>query len=717
MPIISTLPATAGLNARLEIQTNSTEDIIVNVPGGVDGTGAPGLAIQLQDITASVIETTKLQLDTAIYGAVGGIEIVAARDTTAIPSSALNIYSVDNNVGITTTGGDSYGIRITETGTATGALKLNNAGVISTKGVAVLGGSEGDVIVNTREIKTTGAIAIDLGKGNDFYDGRSGTVVGKVVLGEGNDTAYGGASSETFSGGAGDDTLDGGGSTDTVDYSDATSGLTVDLAKTIAQLIGGGQGQDLLLNIENVIGGTFADALTGDNGSNWLIAGQGDDTLLGGLGDDTLDGGEGANDTVRYSGSTGATVSLLLTTAQDTGYGKDILIGIENLEGGSGADKLTGNDAANKLTGNSGSDTLEGGKGNDTLYGGGGNDWAVFTGKRSDYAWTSTTASDGTVTTDITDNVSGRDGADRLVNMRFLRFTNGTETTTDDEIVALKNGAPTGISLSVSSVRESVTVGSYIGSLSGTDPDGDTLTYTLLPGSDPRFKAVGSFLYLDGVLDYETAASHQITVKAVDAYGGEFVKTLTIGVTNVVETTGLTRSGTAGDEELVGENGNDQIFGLGGNDRLFGLLGNDTLYGGDGNDVVVGGNGKEPSGNDKLYGNLGADQLYGGDGQDIFVFDTKLSKANIDTILDFKPADDTIYLSRAIFKKAGKVGFLKKADFVVGSKIKDTSDHIVYQKTTGALFYDADGTGKIKPIQFATIEKNLHLTYKDFFIV
>jgi Ca2+-binding RTX toxin-like protein len=194
----------------------------------------------------------------------------------------------------------------------------------------------------------------------------------------------------------------------------------------------------------------------------------------------------------------------------------------------------------------------------------------------------------------------------------------------------------------------------------------------------------------------------------VDAYGREFIKDLTINVTNVTETTSLVRSGTGGADELVGENGHDQIFGFGGDDRLFGLLGNDTLYGGDGNDVVVGGNGSQPSCDDKLYG---------GDGRDIFAFDLKPSRANIDEKLDFKPADDKIHLSKKIFSKIAKKGSLSSKAFVVGSKVKDKHDRIIYLKKDGALFYDRDGTGKAKAVQFASIGENLKLTYKDFFII
>ena len=44
-------------------------------------------------------------------------------------------------------------------------------------------------------------------------------------------------------------------------------------------------------------------------------------------------------------------------------------------------------------------------------------------------------------------------------------------------------------------------------------------------------------------------------------------------------------------------------------------------------------------------------------------------------------------------------------------------DRIVYDKATGALFYDADGTGGAAQIRFATLAKGLKMTYADFFVI
>ena len=50
--------------------------------------------------------------------------------------------------------------------------------------------------------------------------------------------------------------------------------------------------------------------------------------------------------------------------------------------------------------------------------------------------------------------------------------------------------------------------------------------------------------------------------------------------------------------------------------------------------------------------------------------------------------------------------------------VADSSfDRIIYDQITGALSYDADGTGAIAQVQFAELDPALALTNNDFFIV
>lgn len=118
------------------------------------------------------------------------------------------------------------------------------------------------------------------------------------------DTFTGDAASQTFNGGAGNDTMNGNGGTDYASYSDATSGITVDLSISgISQNVGGGQGFDTLTNMEGIIGSDYDDTLFGSSVNDVIYGGDGNDTILlrsgtSGFpspGSDTIYGGDGAD--------------------------------------------------------------------------------------------------------------------------------------------------------------------------------------------------------------------------------------------------------------------------------------------------------------------------------------------------------------------------------------------------------------------------------------
>lgn len=187
----------------------------------------------------------------------------------------------------------------------------------------------------------------------------------------------------------------------------------------------------------------------------------------------------------------------------------------------------------------------------------------------------------------------------------------------------------------------------------------------------------------------------------------------------------------AGADYLDGGEGNDRIFGQGGNDTIKGGDGHDFADGGDGNDVIHGGDGNDHlygqagadlirggEGNDRVYGGDGNDTLYGGWGKDAFYFDSAPNKTtNVDRIEDFNVKDDVLRFDNAVYTKIGKDGALKAAAFWTGNKAHDSNDRFIYNKKNGALYYDSDGTGSAAQIKVATLDKNLALTHKDFFVV
>ncbi len=154
-------------------------------------------------------------------------------------------------------------------------------------------------------------------------------------------------------------------------------------------------------------------------------------------------------------------------------------------------------------------------------------------------------------------------------------------------------------------------------------------------------------------------------------------------------------------------------------DTIKGKASSEKLYGHGGKDKIDG-----KGGNDKIWGGSGNDQLTGGAGKDAFVFDSKPNaRTNKDTIVDFSVRDDSIWLDNAFFGSLGAKGteskpaLLKSGFFVKGTKAKDKNDYLIYDSKKGKLFYDADGSGKGKQVEIATLSKDLAMTYKDFFVI
>ncbi|MBQ0823835.1 polysaccharide lyase family 7 protein [Microvirga terrae] len=148
-----------------------------------------------------------------------------------------------------------------------------------------------------------------------------------------------------------------------------------------------------------------------------------------------------------------------------------------------------------------------------------------------------------------------------------------------------------------------------------------------------------------------------------------------------------------------------------------------TIKGGSGNDTLHG-----KAGHDTLSGGLGNDVLSGGAGKDVFVFDSKPGTAatgrgvNVDTITDFKPGQDRIWLDNKIFSKLGNGTLsqpvpLKEAFFTLGSQAKDRNDYVLYDRTSGVLSYDADAFGSKAPVEFARLKPGTVLTHQDLFVV
>ncbi len=202
------------------------------------------------------------------------------------------------------------------------------------------------------------------------------------------------------------------------------------------------------------------------------------------------------------------------------------------------------------------------------------------------------------------------------------------------------------------------------------------------------------------------------------SYATAGTKTAVVTVNEGGQTKSVSYSIDPASGQIVRNATTDTQTGNTGVDVLTGDAFGNILSGGAGNDVL---NGME--GHDRLVGGAGKDVLTGGTGKDIFVFDTRPNaRTNVDRIVDFRSQDDSFQLDNKVFTKLGSGTPSKpkkfKADmFVNGKKAQDPEDRIVYDRKTGSLYYDQDGTGSKAQVKIATLGNKAKLYYHDFFVI
>jgi Ca2+-binding RTX toxin-like protein len=499
-----------------------------------------------------------------------------------------------------------------------------------------------------------------------------------LIGGQGADTLNGGGGDDILVGGDGADVMDGGAGIDWMSYAAAIRGVRVDLAlgRGYAKDPGGASldaDGDTYVSIENVEGGHGADILSGNAEANWLKGAGGDDILEGRQGGDTLDGGAGYNWASYYNASTGVTANLKNASVNTGEAAGDVYIGIQGLQGSFYNDQLTGGDGGTSLSGLGGNDILVGGTGSDNLDGGDGND--------------------------ILEGSAGADRLDGGVGYDWVSY----ESAIDNVLVNLATGqggaawgGTSGDAVGDTYVSiEHAKGGSGHDVLIGTTRD----NWLLGLSGDDLLQGGGGGDVLDGGAGFDWASYR------------------TVGAVQVDLGTGAVSGGAAGDvltsiEGLEGSEYGDGLAGNGLANALYGYGGADTLKGGDGADELNGG-----AGDDWLYGGTGADALTGGAGRDIFVFNTGLGNGNVDRIADFNTTDDAIYLSSGLFAGVSSYSLMFGGAFKVGAYATSASTRLIYNNSTGELFYDMDGTGAAAQIKFAELSKGLALTAANFVVI
>ena len=102
---------------------------------------------------------------------------------------------------------------------------------------------------------------------------------------------------------------------------------------------------------------------------------------------------------------------------------------------------------------------------------------------------------------------------------------------------------------------------------------------------------------------------------------------------------------------------------------------------------------------------------------DKFLFARAPVAANVDHITDFAHGQDVILIENASSPPPVRASVLSGARFFVGAGAHDATDRFIYNRSTGALFYDRDGTGHAAKQLVAILDHHPVLTHDDLFVV
>ncbi len=354
---------------------------------------------------------------------------------------------------------------------------------------------------------------------------------------------------EIFRGGDGNDLITGAGGNDRADYSDATGGITVQLAAGI--VTGPGVGTDTLRDIEDIQGSSYNDVFdaTGFGPSSVNQGSSGTyNSFRPGMGDDTIIGN--GNTRLDYSNALDCVDVDLATGVVHGSYaiGTDTFSGVNRIRGSAYDDQMFG-------TGASG-ERFEGLAGNDYIDGRGGFDTAGY-------------AFDGNITTGITVNL-----ATGVVAGDFAKT--GTDTLRSIEAVDGSILADTFNAVGFSG--SSLNAGSA--------------------GTLNEFQGRGGNDLITGNGDTRISYNDATAGVMVDLAAGTASGDASVGTDSLLGGISRIRGSQFNDElrgdgnanVIEGQNGDDILIGRGGSDTLTGGLGADTfryVTSGDGIDVIT----------------------------------------------------------------------------------------------------------------------------------
>jgi serralysin len=598
----------------------------------------------------------------------------------------------------------------------------------------------------------SGADTITAGSGGNFVDGGDGA--NTITTGGGIDEILTGRDMDTIVAGAGNDRITILGGADTVDGGAGSDHLVVDYSAAVTAVTGGVTGGDLaggytghladlagatvdFVGTErfSITTGTGNDVIATGGADDMIATGAGDDMLAGGGGNDTLDGGAGedqmhggaghdlyivdnANDVVTENVGEGTdTVRTALAA-----YSLEAVPEVEHLYGGGNDQVLTGNNGANLIHGAGGIDTLIGLAGDDIYY------------------------TDVSGTQVVEAAAGGFDAVYTSVNYML-------DADSEIELLSVNSHAAT----------------------SAIDLTGNSFNQTLIGNAGANILdgggGIDTLIGLGGDDIYYTDAAATRVIEAAGGGADQLYTSVSYTLDGNAEIETLSANGRSGtsainlggnhlDNLLEGNDGANVLHGGGGNDVLIGFGGNDVYYtdvaatqvleaAGGGSDALytsvsytlaagseiellsvnshVATTSIALAGNEisnTIVGNAGANLLDGGGGNDVlvglggadsFAFTTGLGAGNVDRIADYQSGLDRILLDDAVFTGLG-LGALSAGAFANGAAA-DADDRIVYDQSTGGLYYDADGNGAGAAVLFATLDGAPILSASDFFVI
>jgi Ca2+-binding RTX toxin-like protein len=603
------------------------------------------------------------------------------------------------------------------------------------------------------------------GQGNDTLRGFGG-----------NDTLHGGPGADVMDGGADNDVFivdraddsvierDGGGTHDEVQ---STAG-SFTLPAWVDHLTLAGTAP-----IDGA-GNELANRITGNSAANTLDGGPGADTLDGGAGDDTYVVRAGDFDTIVDSGGSD-TVRAHTNYILDSRPLENLVLAGTQHEVLSG----TGNTLANRITVETGRGIVDGGEGNDTLIGGSSDDWFSFAMGFGNYGQDVIDGRHGRdlisfndyavsgITVDMRAGTlsGGGNGGSGSATFTSIEQIDGTRHA--DHLIGND-----GFFLDPTSPSPFFT-GAWINGFGGNDTISGGAGDERLAGhqGDDRISGGGGLDWLhggegndllEGGAGNDVVTPFSISSQGIvsgTAYGsdtidgGEGVDTLYLwgapsaAVVNL--TTGVLTGGGAGGtgsatfagiEDVVGTGFADSIAGNSADNTIRGGEGVDTIDGGAGDDSIYGDNFETGPHADLLFGGSGNDRVVGGDaadtvdggtgndtlhgqiGDDAYVFTASPGAANFDTVFAFDSGEDKVHLDDAAHSDIGPTGefAMNDARFAAGAGFtsgRDADDRVIYDASTGNLYYDADGSAPGAAQLIATFENQPAIAASDIVVI